>query len=50
LRGPLTCFGEAAATVAASLELYRSWEAVAKVRQLEERFAGVATDRLAEST
>jgi hypothetical protein len=34
--------GEAAATVAASLALYRAWEAVAKVKQLEERFAGVA--------
>ncbi len=34
--------GEAAATVSASLELYRAWEAVAKVKQLEERFTGVA--------
>jgi hypothetical protein len=34
--------GEAAAAAAASLALYRAWEAVAKVRQLEERFADVA--------
>ena len=25
--------------------MYRAWEAFAKVKQLEERFAGVATDR-----
>ena len=33
---------EAAAAVAASLALYRAWEAVAKVKQLEQRFASVA--------
>jgi hypothetical protein len=33
---------EAAAAAAASLDLYRAWEAVAKVQQLQDRFAGVA--------